>query len=172
MRFRLAKWIMDHRGSVGIAFILVTLGFMIGLPHVQIRTIFKDLLPKNDPFVQVYYDHPNFGNPLQVSIMVKRKQGDIYNPETLQKVWKMTRDVDLAPKINHDTIISISTEKLRYAEATPDGVDLHALMDNNAPKTPEEVAEFKSRVARSPNARTPTSVVPYIVSSSPRTKPA
>ena len=154
MRFRLAKWIMDRRGSVGIAFILVTLAFMAGLPHVQIRTVFKDLLPKNDPFVQVYYDHPNFGNPLQISIMVKRKDGDIYNPVTLKKVWQMTRDVDLAPKINHDTIISISTEKLRYAEATPDGVDLHALMDNNAPSTPEEVAEFRSRVARSPNART------------------
>ncbi|MBI2800638.1 MAG: MMPL family transporter [Gammaproteobacteria bacterium] len=154
MRFRLAKWIMDHRGAVGVAFILITLAFMAGIPHVQIRTIFKDLLPKNDPFVQVYYDHPNFGNPLQISIMVKRKKGDIYNPETLQKVWQMTRDVDLAPKINHDTIISISTEKLRYAEATPDGVDLHALMDNNAPKTAAEVAEFRSRVARSPNART------------------
>lgn len=153
MNFRLAKWIMDHRGSVGIAFIIITLIFMIGIPHVQIRTIFKDLLPKNDPFVQVYYDHPNFGNPLLISVMVKRKQGDIYNNETLNKVWQMTRDLDLAPHVNHDTLISISTEKLRYAEATKDGVDLQALMDNHAPKTPEEIAEFRKRVQQSPNAR-------------------
>ena len=33
-------------------------------PHVEIRTIFNDLLPTDDPFVQVYFDHPNFGNPL------------------------------------------------------------------------------------------------------------
>lgn len=153
MRFRLAKWVMDHRGLVGIAFILTTLAFSAGIPQVQIRTIFKDLLPTDDPFVQVHFDHPNFGNPLLISVMVKRKHGDIYNPETLNKVWKLTRDLDLAPKVNHDTVISISTEKLRYAEATSDGVELQPLMDNEAPSTPAQVAEFKARVAMSPNAR-------------------
>jgi hypothetical protein len=73
---------MNHRASVGIGFIIVTLAFMAGFPRVEIRTIFKDLLPKNDPFVQIYFDHPNFGNPLTVSLMVKAKNGDIYNAKT------------------------------------------------------------------------------------------
>ena len=153
MRFTLSRWVMAHRGAVGIAFIIVTLAFMAGFPRVEIRTVFKDLLPTNDPFVQVYFDHPNFGNPLTVSVMVKRKDGDIYNAETLNKVWQLTREIDLAPKVDHDTLISISTEKLRYAEATPDGVDLRPLMDNKAPSTPEEVADFRQRVASSPNAQ-------------------
>lgn len=153
MRFRLAKWIMDRRGAVGIAFILVTLAFVAGLPQVQIRTVFKDLLPKDDPFVQVYYDHPNFGNPLQISMMVKCKQGDIFNAKTLAKVWKMTRDLDLAPHVNHDTLISISTEKLRYAEATRDGVDLQSLMGNQVPTTAAELTDFRKHVSMSPNAR-------------------
>ena len=153
MRFRLAKWIMDHRGTVAIGFVLATLLFCAGLPHVQIRTVFKDLLPTDDPFVQVHFDHPNFGNPLLISVMVKRKHGDIYNPETLAKVWKLTRDLDLAPKVNHDTLISISTEKLRYAEATSDGVELQPLMDNKPPTTPEQVEQFRRRVTMSPNAR-------------------
>jgi len=154
MRFKLAKWVMDHRASVGIAFILVTLAFAAGIPKVEIRTIFNDLLPTDDPYVQVYFDHPNFGNPLMMSVMVKRKDGDIYHPDTLKKVWQMTRDVDLAPKVDHDSVISISTEKLRYAEATPYGVDLQPLMDDTAPETAEEVADFRRRVAMSPNART------------------
>lgn len=154
MRFKLAKWIMDHRAAVGFAFIIVTLAFAAGIPKVEIRTIFKDLLPTDDPFVQVYFDHPNFGNPLMMSIMIKRKHGDIYTPETLSKVWQMTRDVDLTPAVDHDAVISISTEKLRYAEATPDGVDLRALMDDKAPQTAEEVQDFRRRVAMSPNART------------------
>jgi predicted RND superfamily exporter protein len=154
MRFKLAKWVMDHRASVGIAFILVTLAFAAGIPKVEIRTIFNDLLPTDDPYVQVYFDHPNFGNPLMMSVMVKRKDGDIYHPDTLKKVWQMTRDVDLAPKVDHDSVISISTEKLRYAEATPYGVDLQPLMDDTAPETAEEVTDFRRRVAMSPNART------------------
>ncbi|MBL6751242.1 MAG: MMPL family transporter [Nevskia sp.] len=153
MRFRLARWIMDHRGAVGIAFIVVTLGFMAGFPRVEIRTVFKDLLPKDDPFVQVYYAHRNFGNPLTMSIMVKRKTGDIYNADTLQKIWQLTRDIDLAPGVDHDQIISISTTKLRYAEATPFGVDMHPLMDNHVPATPQEVADFRHHIDMSPNAR-------------------
>lgn len=154
MNFKIAKWVMAHRAGVGMMFILITLLLSTGIPRVDIRTIFKDLLPTDDPFVQVYFDHPNFGNPLLISVMVKVKEGDIYNAETLAKVWKMTRDLDLAPQVNHDTLISITTEKLRYAEATPEGVDMQALMGNEAPATAEELAEFRKRVAMSPNART------------------
>jgi uncharacterized protein len=106
MRFIIARWVMRHRVGVGIGFIIVTLGFMAGFPHVNIRTVFNDLLPRDDPFVHVYFDHRNFGNPLTMSIMVKRKNGDIYHPETLQKVWQLTRDIDLAPGVDHDQVRS------------------------------------------------------------------
>ncbi len=154
MRFRIAHWIMKYRAAVSVAFVLITAFFTTGFPNVNIRTVFNDLLPKDDPYVQVYFDHRNFGNPLTIAIMIKRKNGDIYHGDTLKKVWKMTRDIDLAPAMDHDQIISISTEKLRYAEATPDGVSAHPLMDNKPPETPEEVAEFKRRVSVSTNART------------------
>ena len=120
---------MDHgspRNGLDL-FILVTIGFVAGFPRVEVRTIFKNLLPTDDPFVQVYYDHPNFGNPLTMYIMVKRVGGDIYHQDTLQKVWDLTRSVDLTPAIDHDQLISISTEKLRYVEATPEGVDVPRL---------------------------------------------
>jgi predicted RND superfamily exporter protein len=145
---------MRYRAGVGIGFIIVTLGFASGIPGVEIRTIFNDLLPRDDPFVQVFFDHRNFGNPLTMSIMVKRKHGDIYNSETLRKVWKLTRDMDLAPGIDHDQLISISTEKLRYAEATTDGIDSKPLMSDVAPSTDAEMAEFRRRVDISPSALT------------------
>ncbi len=154
MNFRLAHWIMQRRGIVGIAFILITAAFVAGFPRVQIKTVFNDLLPRDDPFVQIYFAHRNFGNPLTMSIVLKRKDGgNIYNPDTLAKVWKMTRDIDLAPGIDHDQIISIATEKLRYAEATSKGVDSMPLMDDHAPATAAEMLEFKRRVAISVNAQ-------------------
>src|SRR5690606_535568 len=57
MRFRLPRFVMAHRGAVTLGFVLVTLFFMAGIPKVEIRTIFNDLLPTDDPFVQVYLDH-------------------------------------------------------------------------------------------------------------------
>lgn len=154
MRFRLARWIMLHRAGVSVGFILVTMAFAAGFPRVEIRTIFNDLLPKDDPFVQIYFAHRNFGNPLTMSIMIKRKQGNIYNIDTLKKVFEMTRDIDLTPGIDHDQLVSISTEKLRYARATPLGIDTQALMDNHPPATPEELTEFRRRVDLAPNAQT------------------
>ncbi|MFT4562110.1 MAG: putative RND superfamily exporter protein [Gammaproteobacteria bacterium] len=154
MRFRLAHFVMEHRAAVSVAFVIITLFFMTGFPKIDIRTVFNDLLPQDDPYVQVYFDHRNFGNPLTIAIMVKRIDGEIYHADTLKKVWKITRDIDLAPAMDHDQIISIATEKLRYAEATPFGITAQPLMDNEPPKTPAEVAEFKRRVGVSTNAQT------------------
>jgi uncharacterized protein len=154
MRFRLAHFILKYRAAVSVAFVIITLFFMTGFPKVDIRTVFNDLLPQDDPYVQVYFDHRNFGNPLTVAIMVKRIDGEIYHADTLKKVWKITRDIDLAPAMDHDQIISIATEKLRYAEATPFGITAQPLMDNEPPETPEEVQEFKRRVGVSTNAQT------------------
>src|SRR5258708_324726 len=94
-RYRIARWMMRHRLPVAIFFCLATLGFAAGLPRVQLQTIFSDLLPRDDPFVQVYKDHPNFGNPLTVTLMGRRRDGDIYNAESLEKGWQITRDADL-----------------------------------------------------------------------------
>lgn len=132
---------------------LVTLAFGVGLKNVELRTIFSDLLPKNHPFVQTYKDHPNFGNPLTVTIMVEAKSGDIYNADTLQKVWDLTRDIDLAPGVDHDQILSIATEKARYSEATPFGVDSQPLMGDRPPRTQSEIDELRLRVNKAPNAR-------------------
>ncbi|MGQ0530549.1 MAG: efflux RND transporter permease subunit, partial [Panacagrimonas sp.] len=164
LRFRLARWVLTHRKATWAFFVVVTLFFMGGLPRVELETIFSDLLPSDDPFVQAFKDHPNFGNPLTVAVMIKRKDGGaaaegagyektIYNADTIAKVWKFTRDIDLTPGVDHDLILSVTTEKARYTEATPFGIDMRPLMGDIAPKTPEEIALFKERVAKSPNTR-------------------
>ena len=152
-RFRFARWVMRYRAAALVLFAAITVFFLFGFSDVVLRTVFKNMLPKDDPFVQVYYDHPNFGSPLTIYVMVKRKEGDIYHHDTLQKVWDLTREIDLTPAIDHDQLISISTEKLRYVEATPFGMDIRPLMGDRVPESPEEVADFRRRVEQSPNAR-------------------
>src|SRR4051812_38872715 len=123
LRFRVARWVLSHRTISWTFFALVTAFFLAGIPKVMLRTIFSDLLPVDDPFVQTFKQHPNFGNPLTVAVMIKRKDGDIYNADTIAKVWKFTRDIDLTPGVDHDLILSVTTGKARYTEATPYGID-------------------------------------------------
>lgn len=154
-RFRFARWVMARRAIASALFVIATAVFAMGLPKVEIRTIFSDLLPTDDPFVQTFLEHPNFGDPLTVVLMVKRKDGEtLYNTETLQKVWDTTRAFHLVPGVNPDTILSITTEKARYADATPYGIDMRPLMGDSVPTDPEELAGFHRRVDRSPVSRT------------------
>ena len=154
LRHRFAAWVINNRNFSLAILLAITAFFAVGLTKVQVKTIFSDLFPKDHPFVQTYKAHNNFGNPLTVVLMVKRKDGDIYNKETLQKVWDLTKEIDLAPSVDHDQILSIATEKARYSEATPDGVEVKPLMDAKAPETAEELADFKVRVDRANNVRT------------------
>jgi hypothetical protein len=61
---------MRHRRATAVGFVIVTAIFAMGIRNVQIQTILSDPLPEDDPFVQVYKDHPNFGNPLTVTLML------------------------------------------------------------------------------------------------------
>ncbi|MAA75896.1 MAG: RND transporter [Salinisphaeraceae bacterium] len=152
-RFRMSKWLMDRRAWVAGFFVATTVAFAAGIPGVEIRTIFSDLLPADDPFVQVFKQHPNFGNPLNVMVMVKRTDGeDIYNEQTLQKVWDLTKNLDLIPGVYHERLISITTEKVTYAEATPYGVEMRPVMDDSVPTAAEQLRDIERRVERSPSA--------------------
>ncbi|MGR8921821.1 MAG: efflux RND transporter permease subunit, partial [Gammaproteobacteria bacterium] len=152
--YTLASFTMNNRLLVAAIIFGLTAFFAVGLAKVELRTIFSDLFPKDHPYVQTYKDHPNFGNPLTVTMMVKVKDGTIYNPETLAKVWRMTRDIDLAPSVDHDQILSITTEKARFAEATPFGIDMKPLMEDKSPETEEEIQRFIDAVDKAPNVRT------------------
>lgn len=153
VRYRIAHWTMAHRTMTLVVLSLITVFFAVGVFKVELKTIFSDLFPKNHPFVQTYKDHPNFGNPLTVTVMLKVKDGDIYNPETLAKVWRMSRDIDLIAGVDHDQILSIATEKARFSEATPFGINSKPLMGDAAPITDAQIREFKQRVDKSPSVQ-------------------
>lgn len=155
LRRRLASFTLGHRWPILLVMGLITAFFAVGLMKVEVRTIFSDLFPKDHPFVKVYKDHPNFGSPLTITLMVKRTDGkDIYQADTLNKVWRLSRDIDLSPGVDHDQILSIATPKARYTVVTPDGIFSNPLMDDEPPKTAADLAEIRRRVSESPAAAT------------------
>jgi predicted RND superfamily exporter protein len=155
LRRRLATFTLGHRWLILAAMGLVTAFFAVGLFKVEVRTIFSDLFPKNHPFVKVFKEHPNFGNPLTVTLMVKRTDGkDIYQVDTLAKVYRLSREIDLAPGVDHDQILSIATPKARFTVVTPDGIFSNPIMDDELPATPEQLVEIRRRVRESSAAAT------------------
>ncbi len=155
MRHRIARIAVRNRWvSLSLA-LLVTAFFSYGLKDVHGRTIFSDLFPSTHPFVKTFHDHPNFGNPLTVTIMLERTDGkSVFNADTLAKMWWLSRDIDLVPGVNHDQIVSIATEKARYVTLTADGIYSNPVLDEHLPKTDAELLEIKRRVNESASTRT------------------
>src|SRR6267378_1698100 len=154
-RHRLATFTLSHKWLVLGVMALITAFFGAGVVRLDVRTVFSDLFPRTHPFVQVYRDHQNFGSPLTVTLMIKRVDGkDIFQLDTMDKIWRLSRDIDLAPGVDHDQILSIATSKARYTVVTPDGIFSNPIMDDHPPKTAQELAEVRRRVNESPGART------------------
>lgn len=153
-RQKIARWTLRRPWVSLMAAIAVTVFFGFGVAKVEIKTIFSDLFPATHPFVQTYRDHSNFGNPLTVTIMVKRTDGrDIFAAETMSKIWDMSRDIDLVPGVDHDQVVSIATEKARYTVLTSDGIFSNPIMDNQPPASKDELEEIRRRISESPPVR-------------------
>jgi hypothetical protein len=155
---RLTTGLIRHRIAFLILIGALTLFFAIGLRDLRIGTVFSDLLPSDHPYVAVFKDHPSFGSPLSVQVVILRKGSDIYRADTLAKVWQMTLDLHLVPGVDHDRVLSIASEKVRVARATPFGIESEPLMGDAPPQRARAVAAFRDRV------RSASGVIPFLVS--------
>jgi predicted RND superfamily exporter protein len=154
IRHKIAHWTLKRPWLSLLLALAVTAFFAVGAARVEVRTIFSDLFPETHPFVQTFRDHANFGNPLTVTIMVQRTDGkDIYAADTMEKIWNLSRDIDLTPGVDHDQVVSIATEKARYTVLTADGIFSNPVMDDHPPATPEELEEVRRRIGESPAVR-------------------
>lgn len=155
IRNKIARWTLSRPWlSLALA-VVVTVFFAVGAAKVEVKTIFSDLFPQTHPFVQTFRDHSNFGNPLTVTIMIQRTDGgDIFAADTMSKIWDISRDIDLAPGVDHDQVVSIATEKARYTVLTADGIFSNPIMDDHPPATEGELQEIKRRINESPAVKT------------------
>jgi predicted RND superfamily exporter protein len=150
VRYRLARLAIRNRRTYLALIAAVTLFFALGTRDLALGTNFSDLLPHDHEHTHVFEDHSNFGSPLTVLLLVKRRHGDIYQPETLEKIWRLTREAELIPGVDHEQILSIASEKARLVVATPSGLDSTPLMGDAPPREAAEIEVVRARVRRAP----------------------
>src|SRR5207244_3787957 len=110
---RVAEWIVKKRLPILIAIALLTIFFGHQARKVEMYTVFSDLLPKDHPFIRVHEKFSKvFGGANLVLISLEVKEGDIYNPETLTKIKKLTEVVERTPGANNYQIFSIARQKV------------------------------------------------------------
>jgi uncharacterized protein len=134
---------------LAVAVLTAVMGYLAS--HVEVKTVFSDLLPKNHPYVAVNQQFKStFGGSNMVSIMIEVKEGDIFKPSVLSKVQKITVGLQQVDSVDTYQIISIASKKIKEVRASTEGVESRPIMWPELPKGPAEMAVLKEAVLNNP----------------------
>src|SRR5215468_4754248 len=123
---RILYWLgdklIDYRHPVSIIVLLVTALFAYWGFQLRLVTSFGDLLPQDHEYIKIHNRFSgSFGGANNIMIMLEVKDGTIFNPETLNKIWKMTTGLDKVYGVNHNQIDSIAHRTVRYLKVAAGG---------------------------------------------------
>jgi len=148
MSHRLGRWILDHRTIILVLIILATLFFGWQARKVQLKTPTIDLFPKNHPYVQTYVQYEDiFGGANVVMLALTVEEGDIFNVQTLEKIKKISKSLELLPAVNNYQVLSLAQRKIKKTTVDEiEGFNSDPIMWPNIPKTPEEIEALRRTV--------------------------
>lgn len=103
--------------------------------------------PGPDPYIQIYTDFRRmFGSANILSVIVEVKNGDIYNPETLQKLDRVTKHIVGLKGVVPYQILSIAHPKVKSITAREGALQIRELYYPEVPKTQEDADRVKFAV--------------------------
>lgn len=148
---RFAAFCIARRKLVTSVILALTVVFGYFAAHVEIKTIFHDLLPKGHPFIEVNDKYnERFGGPNIVSIMVEADEGDIFQPKVLERIKQITDELYLVPAINQFQVISLASRKIRSINSSTAGIETKPMMWPELPKDQAEIDLLREQVLASP----------------------
>ena len=153
---RLLYWLgdklIDYRHPVSIIVLLITAVFAYWGFQLKLVTSFSDLLPQGHEYIKVHNRFSgSFGGANNIMIMLEVKDGTIFTPETLNKIWKMTGGLDKVYGVNHNQIDSIAHRTVRYLKVAAGGTMRAQPVMTGEVTTQEEANIIRRNVHNSEN---------------------
>jgi predicted RND superfamily exporter protein len=131
------RWVLQYRAPIGVALLLLTLLMGYWASRIKASSQFEDLFPAHHPNTTLYREYrQEYGGAQTLVVMMRLKQGDIFNRKNLQAIQDMTRQIDALPGVNHNEVFSIASYRLLYARAVPGGLVSSPFM---YPKVPDSM---------------------------------
>jgi len=104
---KFADFIIEKRLLVLILIFSISLFFLYKLKDLEVYTKFDDLLPQKHEYIKVHNKiRAQFGGANTINMVLQVKEGDIFNPTTLQKIRGISDELYLIPGV--DKILDIS----------------------------------------------------------------
>ncbi len=148
------RFLLRNRGSVVLVVTALTLFFTYGLTKIRLHTDFFDFYPRQHPYIRFYNEFRKmFGTANVMQIILEVKHGDIYNPQTLQKLDRITKYMINTKGVVPYQILSIAHPSLNSATATSGALQIRPVFYPGVPETQEEADQVRFAVYANPNIR-------------------
>lgn len=139
---RVAQFCIGHRVRVVVVIGLVTLVLLAFALRQEVHTTFADLVPADHPYILTHETYKeSFGGSNIVTIMVRSRDGDIFQRPVLESIRDITRDLREISGVNEFQIISLASKKLKEIHASTYGIESKPLM---WPDVPDDEAGMES----------------------------
>ncbi|GAB3417733.1 MMPL family transporter [Massilia agilis] len=148
---RIAHFCVERRKLVVGLLLACTLVLSWFALHIQVRTVFEDMLPSKHEYVKTHEKFKDtFGGSNIVTIMLEVDKGDIFQQSVLGKVRDLTLGLREVSAVNQFQITSLASKKLKEVHASTSGIESVPVMWPDVPQTADKMAELKAAVLRNP----------------------
>ncbi len=145
-----AHWLLKHRIAVIIATALVTLVLGYFASGMKMVIDPATLAPQHHPYIDATKKvEKTFGSKYLMLIGVTPKQGDIFQPEVLERVQRMTQKLEQTPGIVKSTLMSLAAPQAKAIRGTAEGFEARPLL-GQLPLAPEAMAQVKAALQANP----------------------
>src|SRR5207244_5683281 len=107
-------------------------------------------LPQGHPFVEIDRQiRTEFGGRNTMIVAVVPREGDVWRPEVLEVVQRLTFDALEVEDVMAQNVVSLAAPRVRYPEERGGTISVGYLM-KEVPRTPEEIAALRARLQSDP----------------------
>ncbi|MGE8322616.1 MAG: efflux RND transporter permease subunit [Pseudomonas sp.] len=146
-----ASALMKGRKGLLLLFVLLTLGLGYSATHTQLDPGFNKQIPvRHDYMVNFLRFSQYFTGANRFLVSVRWKgEGDLYNPEFLDTLRKVTDDVFFISGVNRASVTSLFTANVRYIEITEAGFYGDVVVPPRFNGSAADLAQVRSNAAAS-----------------------
>lgn len=147
---KVSYWIFHQRKPLLALFILITLALGYSASQLRVEAGFFKMIPLHHPYMQTFLGYQkDFGGANKVLVAVKNHKGEIFTPEAMKVLRKVSDEVFFIKGVERSSVTSLFTPNVRYTEVVEDGFTGGNLVDSNYAGTPGQIAQVRERTLKS-----------------------
>ncbi len=141
------KFLLRYSGSISVLVALLTIFFAWGMTKIRLHVDFFDFYPRQHPYIRFYNEFRKmFGSANIMSVIIEVKDGDVYNPATLQKLDRVTKFVVETKGVVPQQILSIAHPRVRSITAAQGSIQIREIFYPRVPQNQEDADRVRFSV--------------------------